>query len=289
MIDTIINNDYRKEIDAIDTPIELIVCDPPYDISVGGSEKLEKQSLKEKKYDNEYCKVYKELRDNSLTASYDIEGFFKTVVLKLQGNNVNCYFFCNKRQISQYFLTYVIGGKCKFNLLIWHKKNALPTYFNKYLTDCEYLLHFYKGNARVHPENYQDASTIFEGVINMGDKKKWGHPTIKPLELVERIIRNSSKEGDTVFDPFMGSGTTAIACLKTNRHFIGCEINEKYYEICKKRIMEEIQKKAFDDELNKSNEEIGQTPRKFIPVPKKLKRQGNEREQRKTKNEEQRQ
>ncbi len=67
--------------------------------------------------------------------------------------------------------------------------------------------------------------------MNQKDKKLYGHPTIKPLEIVQNLILNSSKENDIVLDPFLGSGTTAIACVKTNRRYIGFEVNESYFNI----------------------------------------------------------
>lgn len=62
------------------------------------------------------------------------------------------------------------------------------------------------------------------------------HPTPKPVELFRRCILNSSNPGDIVFDPFLGSGTTAVACLLTGRRFIGCEIDKRYFESSCKRI-----------------------------------------------------
>ena len=64
----------------------------------------------------------------------------------------------------------------------------------------------------------------------------YGHPTIKPLPLIEKLIRNSSVEGDTILDPFMGSGTTGVACKNLSRNFIGCEINDIYFDIARKRL-----------------------------------------------------
>jgi site-specific DNA-methyltransferase (adenine-specific) len=60
--------------------------------------------------------------------------------------------------------------------------------------------------------------------------------TLKPLNITEKIIRNSSKENNTVLDPFMGSGTTGVACINTNRDFIGIELDKKYYKIAEERI-----------------------------------------------------
>lgn len=214
----------------------LIVCDPPYDISSEKNIKVvNRENNSGKVYQNEYNKTYIELQNDNLLMSYNI-GLFSKSILDLQGKDINVYFFCNKKQLPQYFDFYVSKMKCKFNILFWYKPNAMPTYFNKYLNDCEYLLHFYKGNSHVKPECYEDAKTCFISPINIIDKNKWGHPTIKPVELVEKIIKNSTSEGDLVFDPFMGSGTTGVACKNTKRKFIGSEILEKYYNVAKERI-----------------------------------------------------
>lgn len=71
---------------------------------------------------------------------------------------------------------------------------------------------------------------------NVADKKLWNHPTIKPLDFTEKIIRNSSRKGETVLDPFMGSGTTGVACKKLERNFVGIELSKEYFEIAEKRI-----------------------------------------------------
>ena len=67
-------------------------------------------------------------------------------------------------------------------------------------------------------------------------KDKRCHPTQKPSELVEILINEYSKEGDTILDCFMGSGTTGVSCLRTGRNFIGIELDEGYFQIAKERI-----------------------------------------------------
>lgn len=62
------------------------------------------------------------------------------------------------------------------------------------------------------------------------------HPYEKPITLIERLIRIYTNPGDTVFDPFMGSGTTGVACVQTGRNFIGIEIDPQYFAIAQKRI-----------------------------------------------------
>ena len=72
--------------------------------------------------------------------------------------------------------------------------------------------------------------------MNVKDKKLYSHPTIKPLNIIENLIINSSLRGGVVLDCFMGSGTTGVACKKLGRSFIGCEINEEYFKIAERRI-----------------------------------------------------
>ena len=68
------------------------------------------------------------------------------------------------------------------------------------------------------------------------------HPTQKPVALLEYLIRTYTNEGDVILDNCMGSGTTCVACVNTNRHYIGFELDEKYFEIAKKRIKESEEK-----------------------------------------------
>ena len=65
-----------------------------------------------------------------------------------------------------------------------------------------------------------------------------GHESQKPLRLMMELLEQFTERGDTILDPFMGSGTTGVACVKTGRNFIGIEIDESYYAIAEKRIKE---------------------------------------------------
>lgn len=210
--------------------VDLIITDPPYlisKVSEGGS-------INDKMKLNTSLKT---LETERLNIGYNIRLFAREVA-RIQGKNINAYFWCNKAQLPLYLEVYVMEMKCKFELLCWHKNNALPTYSNKYLSDTEYCLYVHKGKGRTHPACYEDAKTYWVGQINHADKKKYGHPTIKPLEYIRQLIRNSSCEGDVVLDPFVGSGTTAVAALKEKRRFIGFELNEQYYNIACARVEE---------------------------------------------------
>ena len=103
------------------------------------------------------------------------------------------------------------------------------------LPDIEYCLLFREKGCPLYG-SYGTKSKWFLSPINKKDKDDYDHPTIKPLELVKRHIINSSKENDIIFDPFLGSGTTAVASKELSRQYIGFEINETYYKIAKDRL-----------------------------------------------------
>lgn len=90
-----------------------------------------------------------------------------------------------------------------------------------------------KKDALAYPKSVLN----FTGVVN-NSKEKVGHPTQKPVALLEYLVKTYTNEGEIVLDCCIGSGTTAIACIKNNRHFIGFELEKKYYDIAMKRIKE---------------------------------------------------
>jgi site-specific DNA-methyltransferase (adenine-specific) len=83
-------------------------------------------------------------------------------------------------------------------------------------------------------------------VIEVDKVSKMIHPTQKPVALLEYLIKTYTNEGEMVLDNTMGSGSTGVACVNTNRKFIGIELDEKYYDISCKRIEEAIREKEQD-------------------------------------------
>ena len=76
--------------------------------------------------------------------------------------------------------------------------------------------------------------------------KNPGHPTQKPVKVLERIIKMATNEGDTVFDPFMGVGSTGVAAISLGRKFIGCELEKEYYDAAVKRLETSVQAKMVE-------------------------------------------
>jgi len=217
-----------------DKSIDLIITDPPYD-------QENTQTGSNSAFSKSFQRMNDELSKNGLNINLGVD--FCKEVPRLQ-EKINIYIWCNKAQIKQYLDYFLDELHCAYDICNWRKPNAPPTFNNKYLTDKEYCLYFRKGGY-CNPVDYYHAKTVWDIPINIKDKEKYKHPTIKPLPIIETLVKNSSKKGDTVLDPFLGSGTTAVAALKNGRNYIGIEINPKWYEIAQKRVNEGLSQKQL--------------------------------------------
>lgn len=125
------------------------------------------------------------------------------------------------------------------DLIRWIKNNPMPRNVKRrYVTDYEFAIWAVKkGKSWTFnvSSNLHYQRPEFKYSIVAKSKEKI-HPTQKPLELMENLIRIHTNENDLIFDPFLGSGSTGIAALKLNRNFIGCEIDKTYFNKTKNRI-----------------------------------------------------
>lgn len=208
-----------------DNCVDLVVTDPPYVIETSGAG-IYKQT------DKQYVKELNDMKNGFSTEVLDE----RCRIMK----KINIYFFCSQKQIIPLLDYFVKGKKCNWNLLTWHKVNPVPACGNKYLTDTEFILFFREKGVKIYG-TFNTKFTYYVTPLNQTDKKKYGHPTIKPINIVNNLIVNSSLENGIVFDPFLGSGTTAVAAIECGRNFIGYELNPDYYEICNKRIEETME------------------------------------------------
>jgi DNA modification methylase len=198
-------------------PVDLVLTDPPYLLP----------GMK-----NAGCFGGRESLVN--TQNFTDMGFDSKI---LEGFD-NWFCFC-----SRHNLTDVISKtKSKWALIHWCKTNPVPTCNNTYLSDVEYCVHNWT-TGRLFGE-FKDKSLFY---ISPCGNKVTNHPNEKPIQLIFKLLTNGSKPGDIVLDPFIGSGTTAVACEQLNRKWIGIEISEKYCEIASLRIEAETrQLKLFN-------------------------------------------
>ena len=223
-INTVQNKDCMEGMAGMDGgSVDLVIADPPYfqgNGGGGGSFGVKKMSHRTE-IDKMMCGISDEC----------IEQMARVC------KRVNMYIFCSVLQIPQY-LDFATRHGYKFDILTWHKTNAVPACNGKYMPDTEYIVFINESGVPL----YGTAATkrkYYVTPTNVKDKRKWGHQTIKPLDIVQNLIINSTQDGGVVLDPFIGSGTTAVACIRTGRNYIGFELNPEYYEVCKKRILNE--------------------------------------------------
>lgn len=267
----IYNGDAYKLIKEIpDKSIDLIYTDIPYLIGSGGqgNSELSKRIVKEQyelgnesskknlekllaklkdkmdhaetreEYEKWHCQHSNTLNKLNLHRANIVNGIDYSIfdefvrVLKY----IYIYIYCSKEQIYDIMSYFVGKHKCSMNILVWCKTNCVPATNNSWLPNIEYCLVFKGKGAPRYNDGYELKSKWYVSSTNKADKDDYNHPTIKPLDLVERHLKHSCKKGDVVFDPFLGSGTTCIAAKRLGLSYIGFEINDKYYQIAKDRL-----------------------------------------------------
>jgi DNA modification methylase len=200
-------------------PVDLVAVDPPYELSSAGPGKSH-YGMSLRKFDST---AY-----TDIVNGFDEDVFFPLVEAICKPFNLFC--FCSNKQISKIMSYHESRGRAT-TLLVWHKVNAAPFANGVWRGDIEYCIH-----AR-------DTGAVFVG--NAEEKKKVSefpivndaaHPTVKPLPLVAKYIGIGSMRGQTVLDPYMGSGTSGTASVKLGRKFVGIEINSGYFDTACRRI-----------------------------------------------------
>ena len=213
MIDKIYNEDCIEGMKRIpDGSVDLICTDPPYCVGVTSNG------------------IKGSFLDNNLIAPFFKE-LFKQWQRVLKGGG-HIYMHTDWRTypflypiINQYFI--------QRNLIIW-KKGTWIAAGAWYRFQHELIIFATKGKCkREFPASERD---IFDIPLAEAYTTSRVHQSQKPVALIEKMIKNSSHENEIVLDCFMGSGTTAVACINTNRHFIGFELEEKFCEIANERI-----------------------------------------------------
>lgn len=204
-----------------DGSVDLIVTDPPYNIGKSGGGDF---GYKNRAYHDEIADF-----------SFGIQNDYLEEMCRVM-KKINIYIWCNKEQFRQYIDFFCDKG-AMLSLLCWHKTNPIPQCANKWLGDTEYCLHFREHGVRING-SYHEKRTWFVTNANKKDKEKYGHPTIKPFEIIKNLVSNSSCDGDLVLDPFIGSGTTAVACKQLGRNYIGFEKDDKHFHTAVKRVNE---------------------------------------------------
>jgi len=226
-----------------DNSVDMILCDLPYGTTRNKWDSIIPLVL----LWEQYGRVIKDSGAIVLTAQTPFDKVLGVSCLEL----LKYEWIWVKQQGTGFLNSKKMPLKATENILVFYKKP--PTYNPQMRTGFKK----YKCKSGVGSSNYgeqKQVETISNGEryplnwIEVEYDKKKLHPTQKPVALFEYLIKTYTNEGEIVLDNCMGSGTTAIACINTNRKYIGFEMDKGYYDIILKRI-EDKQKLQLGDEL----------------------------------------
>lgn len=220
---------FVKELQKQNVKVNHIVTDPPYNIS------------KENNF-HTMANPRSGVDFGKWDKTFDLVGWIKEYV-KLLDKNGSIIIFC-----SYLYISYIIDELVKHeidvkDILVWKKTNPMPRNIDRrYVQDMEFAVWGVKKGAKWvfnKPNDLPYLRSVFETSLVSGDEKTI-HTTQKSLKLMESIIQIHTNPEQIIIDPFMGSGTTGVACLKSNRKFIGIEKERSYFSISIERIKKSI-------------------------------------------------
>lgn len=196
-----------------DGSVDMVLTDPPYGMNF---------------VSNRRAKTYDAIvNDNSLDW---IDGL-ASECYRIAKDNTAHYVFCSYHHMDKFKQAFERYFKVK-NILTWVKNNhSTGDLKGDFAPKTEFILFVQKGRCLIRGK--RDCN-----VLQYAKTGNELHPTQKPIDMLEFLINKFSDENMVVCDPFMGSGSTGVACINTNRKFIGIELDQNYFEIAKKRIQE---------------------------------------------------
>jgi len=213
----IYNADCRDILPLIpDKSIDLVLTDPPYGIDYQSNMRVASK---------QFSKIN---GDNS-----DITVLYPPLFEKLNDDKIAIIFCSFKNYARDYIALSQFDIK---NCIVWFKGGGgIGDLTHSLLTDYELAIIAHKGNGIIRGK--RDGSVWWSNKV---PPSAMVHPTEKPIDIIGRLVNTFSDAGDIVLDPFLGSGTTAVACKVLGRKCIGIEIEEKYCSIAKKRLAQGV-------------------------------------------------
>jgi DNA modification methylase len=208
---------------------DMVFTDPPYGVSYeGGHNKKKRQGIiADTLQGDDLTDLFYESLSTAITCTKDGAAFY---VWYASGKSIETFASLSKLPL-------------KIRAIIqWYKvKSGLGAFMSQYIPNCEPCMYLHKDGCSPAWYGASNEKTVWE--LKKESKNDY-HPTQKPVELPERAMLNSSKSGDHILDLFGGSGSTLIACEKTNRHARLMELDPKYCDVIVKRWEDFTGKKA---------------------------------------------
>lgn len=222
--------------DIPDKSIDMILCDLPYNTSNRKTTWNEWDS--EINLSNLWDEYNRVMKDNGVVVLF-AQGLFVANVIMSNPKNYKYEWIWQKEQGTGFLNAKRMPLKNHENILVFYKKT--PIYnpqmrkgFKPYSQKSGRGSSNYGEQIRVITEN--DGTRYPVDIVEFKRDKNKLHPTQKPVALLEYLIKTYTNEGNLVLDNCMGSGSTGVACINTNRNFIGIELDENYFKIAKERI-----------------------------------------------------
>ena len=197
--------------DIPDGSVDMILTDPPYGMNFQSSHRKTK---------------YEKIKGDS---NLDWLDDFVDEIYRVSKPNTAHYVFCSFHHIDKFKQAIEKKFKVK-NILTWVKNNtSMGDLKGDFAPKTEFIIFFHKGRKLINGKRDPN-------VLEFKKTRNELHPTQKPVDMTEYLIGKFSDEGDVILDPFMGSGTTGVACKNLKRNFIGMELDDDYFNIAKERI-----------------------------------------------------
>ena len=204
--------------------VDCVITDPPYLIDYKTGRRQDK--------DNKFCKAILNDSNPELISEYI------KLCYSIMKDNAPIYCFCNADKIDFFKQEFERNGFTIKNIIIWVKNSwtagDLQAQFGK-----QYEMIIYANKGRCPFKIDKRLTDVWYADRVVGNEQE--HQNQKPLNLITKILDIHTNENDLIFDGFMGSFTTAVACYKTGRHFIGAELDEDYFKMGSERLKKEQQ------------------------------------------------
>lgn len=232
---TLLNGDCVKMMETIpESSVDLLLTDPPYNLGLF----MKKRGTNMGKLRENHFAVsaWDQLGVEEWTRHMD--SFFSSAarVVKPKGAMI---MFMSLIKVQSIIEIAVRHGFYYKTTGVWHKTNPMPRNMNlHFVNSTEAWIYFtYKSATGTFNNNKKVEHDFVEtSVVPLSEKKMGKHPTQKPIGLMQHFVRLLTNEGETVMDPFMGSGSSGVAAVSMGRKFVGIELSKTYYNLAQKRI-----------------------------------------------------
>lgn len=230
--------------DIPDNVVDMVMCDLPYEVTACSWDTI----IPLEPLWKHYNRICKENAAMVFTATQP----FTTILINSNLKNFRYELIWEKPQGTNPLTAKIMPLKAHENILVFYRKT--PTYnpqmeqgspYKGFQSQKSTIGEVYGSRKSVHRDN-EEGTRYPKSVLRFKQEREGLHPTQKPVSLMEYLIKTFSNENDVIFDNAMGSGSTGVASIRTNRQFIGIEKEKNYYDISVKRLYDENLRHQMD-------------------------------------------